>query len=87
MINNIKSNAIGEANAKKKTNELNKIKEVETKGKRLIKSQETLLDFFDDLKTIFNNDNDSNNNESDSNNKNQNENVDENDDGQYYLEQ
>ena len=89
LINNIKSNAIGEANAKKKTNELNKIKEVETKGKRLIKSQETLLDFFDDLKTIFNNNNDSNNNESDSNNKNENENenVNENDDGQYYLEQ
>ena len=52
---------------------------------------------FDDLKTIFNDNNNSNNNESDSDNKseneNENENVNENenenksDDGQYYLEQ
>ena len=54
---------------------------------------------FDDLKTIFNNNDNSNNNESDSNNKNENknenvnknenkdENKDEKDDKQYYLEQ
>ena len=76
MINNIKSNTISKANAKKKINELNKIKEVETKGRRLIDSQKTLLSLFDDLKTIFNNNNNNsnNNNESDSNNKNKNEN-------------
>ena len=53
LINNIKSNTISKANAKKKVNELNKIKEVETKGRRLIDSQKTLLSLFDDLKTIF----------------------------------
>ena len=95
MINNIKNNTISKANAKKEINELNEIKKVETKGKRLIKSQQNLLSLFDDLKAIFNNNNNSNNNESDSNNKNENENenVNENenenerDDGQYYLEQ
>ena len=61
MINNIKNNTISEANAKKKINELNKLKNVETKGKRLIKSQEKLLRFFDDLKTIYNNNNVNNN--------------------------
>ena len=55
MINNIKNNAISEANAKKKINELNEIKKVETKGKRLINGQKILLNLFDDLKTIFNN--------------------------------
>ena len=76
MINNIKSNTISKANAKKKINELNKIKEVETKSRQLIDSQKTLLSLFDDLKTIFNNNNNNsnNNNESDSNNKNKNEN-------------
>ena len=97
MINNIKNNTISKANAKKEINELKEIKKVETKGKRLIKSQQNLLSLFDDLKAIFNNNNNSNNNESDSNNKNENENenVNENenenenerDDGQYYLEQ
>ena len=91
LINNIKSNTISEANAKKKINELNEIKNVETKGKRLINSQETLLSLFVDLKAIFNNNINSNNNESDSNNENENENEseneNENDDGQYYLEQ
>ena len=57
MINNIKNNTISEANAKKKINELNETKNVETKGKRLIKSQEKLLGFYDNLKTIFNNNN------------------------------
>ena len=74
MVNNIKNNTISEADAKKKINKLNKIKNVETKGKRLIKSQQKLLSLFDDLKTIFNNDNNSNNNESDSNNENENKN-------------
>ena len=78
MINNIKNNTISEADTKKKINELNEIKKVETKGKRLIKSQKKLLSLFDDLKTIFNNSNNSNNNESGSNNKNENENVNEN---------
>ena len=53
---------------KKKISELNEIKNVETKCKRLIKSQKKLLGLFDDLKTIFSNNNNSNNNESDSNN-------------------
>ena len=99
MINNIKSNTISKANAKRKINESKEIKKVETKGKRLIRSQHKLLSLFDDLKTIFNNNNNSNNNESDSNNKNENEkeneteneneneNENESDDGQYYLEQ
>ena len=88
LINNIKYNTISEADTKKKINELNKIKEVETKGRRLIDSQKILLSLFDDLKTIFNNNNNnSNNNESDSNNENENENENKSDDGQYYLEQ
>ena len=73
LINNIKNNTISEANAKKKINELNKTKKVETKGKRLINSQKILLSLFDYLKTIFNinnnNSNNSNNNESDSENE------------------
>ena len=71
LINNIKNNTISEADAKKKINE---IKKVETKGKRLVKSQQKLLSLFDDLKRIFNNNENSNNNESESNNKNENEN-------------
>ena len=78
MINNIKNNTISEADTKKKINELNKIKEVETKGRRLIDSQKTLLSLFDDLKTIFNNNNNSNNNESNSNDKNESKNENEN---------
>ena len=83
LINNIKNNTISEANAKKKINELYKIKEVETKGKRLINSQKTLLSLFDDLKTIFNNNNsnnsnNNNNNESDSENKSVNKDENEN---------
>ena len=93
LISNIKNNAISEADTKKKINKLIEIKTVETKGKRLIKSQQKLLNLFDDLKTIFNNNNNSNNNENNSNNEkeheNENVNVNENesDDGQYYLEQ
>ena len=90
LINNIKNNTISEANIQKKINELNKIKKVETKGKRLINSQKTSLSLFDNLKTIFNNNNDnknnsnnnnsnnSNNNESDSENESVNENETEN---------
>ena len=43
LINNIKNNTISEADTKKKINKLNEIKKVETKGKRLINSQKTLL--------------------------------------------
>ena len=78
MINNIENDTISEADTKKKINELSKIKNVETKGKRVIKSQLKLLSLFEDLKTIFNNDNNSNSNESDSNNKNENENENKN---------
>ena len=56
-------------NQKKKLNELNEIKKVETKGKRLIKSQKKLLSLFHDLKTIFNdNKNNNKNNENESEN-------------------
>ena len=97
LINNIKNNTISETDVKIKINELNKIKEVETKGKRFIDSQQKLLSLFDDLKTIFNSNNKSNNDKSDSNNKNErknenenkneDENKDEKDDGKYYLKQ
>ena len=62
LINNIKSITISGADTKKKINELNEIKKVVTKGKRLIKSQKKLLSLFDDLKTHFNNNNNNNNN-------------------------
>ena len=68
LINSIKSNTIIEADAKKKINELNEIKKVETNGKRLIESQKKLLSlFYDLLKTIFN----KTVNESNSNTKNE----------------
>ena len=54
MINGIKGNTISEADTKKKINELNEIKKVETNSKRLIENQKKLLRLFDDLKTIFN---------------------------------
>ena len=38
MINIIKGNTISETDIKKKINELNEIKKVETNGKRLIES-------------------------------------------------
>ena len=76
LINGIKSNTISEADTKKKINELNEIKKLETKGRRLIKNQMTLLSLFDDLKTIFNvNENES---ESESVNESVNENESEN---------
>ena len=80
LINNIKNNTISEANTKKKINELNDIKKIQTKRKRLSISQKTLLSLFDDLKIIFNNNNNndnsdnSNNNESDKENESVNEN-------------
>ena len=74
MIINIKNNTISEADTKKKINKLNKIKNVETKGKQLIDSQKTLLKLFDDLKIISNNSNNSNNNSNNNNNKSDSEN-------------
>ena len=71
LINSIKGNAISEADAKKKINELNEIKKLETNGKRLIENQKKLLSLFDNLKTIFN----VNVNESESVNVNENESV------------
>ena len=68
LINSIKGNTISEANTKKKLNELNEIKKVEIKGKRLINSQKNLLSLFDNLlRTIFN----KTANESNSNTKNE----------------
>ena len=89
MINGIKSNTISEADTKKKINELNEIKKVEIKGKRLIENQKKLLSLFDDLKTIFNvNENESVNvneresvNESENESENENESVNENENG------
>ena len=95
MINSIKGNTISEADAKKKINELNEIKKVETNSKRLIESQKKLLSLFDDLlKTIFNetvNESNSNTkNESKSNNesnyKSDNESDNESKKDKYYYE-
>ena len=90
LTNNIKNNTSSETDTKRKINKLNEIKKVETKGKRLIKSQKKLLSLFDDLKTVFNNNNNSNNNESTSNHKNEskneNENENENEKDEYYYE-
>ena len=74
MIDNIKNNTISEAYAKKKINEFNKIKKVETKGKGLINSQKTLLSLFDYLNTIFNNNNNNINNNNNNNKNNNNSN-------------
>ena len=92
MINGIKGNTISEADTKKKINELTEIKEVETKGKRLIENQKKLLSLFDDLKTIFNVSENESEKESENENENENESVNENenenksDDGKYHLE-
>ena len=62
LINDIKNNTITEANAKKKINELNEPKKVETKGKRLINSQKILPSLFGDIvKAILNNSTNNNN--------------------------
>ena len=53
LINGIKGNTISETDTKKKINELNEIKKVETNGKRLTENQKKLLRLFDDLKTIL----------------------------------
>ena len=74
LINGITCNTINEADTKKKINESNEIKKVETKGKRLIENQKKLLSLFDDLKTIFNENGSVNENESDSDNESDNEN-------------
>ena len=73
LINNIKNNTISEAATKKKINELNKIRKVETKGKQLIDSQKILLKLFDDLAEAISNNNNNNNNNNESNSKNVNE--------------
>ena len=96
LINNIKNNTIGEADTKKKINELNKIKKVETNGKRLIENQKKLLSLFGDLKTIFNVNKNKNENENENESENEsvneieneseNENENKSDDRQYYLE-
>ena len=83
MINSIKGNTISEADAKKKINELNEIKKVETNVKRLIESQNKLLSLLDDLlKTIFN----ETVNESNSNTKNESKCDNESDYDKYYYE-
>ena len=91
MINNIKNNTISEENAQKKINELDKIKKVEAKDKRIINSQKTSLSLFNDLKAIFNNNNESNSknvneNESENENENKNENENESEKDEYYYE-
>ena len=98
LINSIKGNTISEADTKKKINELNEIKKVESKGKQLIDSQKTLLSLFNALKTIFNvSENESENvsenvseneseNVSENVNENENENVNENENG-YEIKQ
>ena len=78
LINNINNNTISEANTQKKINELNKIKKVETKGKRFVNGQKILLSLFDDLKTIFNNNNNNNNNNSNNSNHNESDSENEN---------
>ena len=45
LINSIKGNTISEADTKKKLNELNEIKKVEIKGKRLIENQKKITKF------------------------------------------
>ena len=47
MINGIKDNTISESDTKKKINELNEMKKVEIKGKRLIENKKKLLTLFD----------------------------------------
>ena len=93
LINNIKKNAISEADARIKLNALNEIKKAEIKSKSIINGQKKLLNLFDDLlEAIFNNNNVSVNkdnnesaneidNESDSDSDSENENGD----GQYHV--
>ena len=74
LINYVKNNTVSEANAKKKTNGLNKTKKVETNGKRLINSQVTLLSLLGDLGKAILNNSTNNNNNNNNNNKNNNNN-------------
>ena len=53
LINNIKDNTISEIDAKKRLTTLNKIKNAETKHKRLIPGQKELLNLFHDLSDII----------------------------------
>ena len=53
MVNNIKYNTISGTEAKKRLNTLNKIKNSETKHKRLIPGQKELLNLFNDLSDIL----------------------------------
>ena len=81
MINNIKNNTISEADARTKLNALNEINKTEIKGKRLINGQKKLLNLFDLLEAIFNNNNASVNEDNNVNvNEDNNVSVNENDD-------
>ena len=53
MVNDIKYNTISGTEAKKRLNTLNKIKNSETKHKRLIPGQKELLNLFNDLSDIL----------------------------------
>ena len=88
MINNIKNNTISETDAKQKLDELDEIRKVETKNKRLISSEKILLNLFDDLlKAIFNNNNNNNSNESVNDNESVNYDDDDNEEEYYKIKQ
>ena len=53
MVNNIKDNTISEIDSKKLLNTLNKIKNSETKHKRLIPGQKELLNLFNKSSDII----------------------------------
>ena len=53
MVNNTKDSTISKADAKKRLNTLNIIKNSEIKHKRLIPGQKELLNLFDDLSDII----------------------------------
>ena len=53
LVNNIKYNTISGTEAKKRLNTLNKIKNSETKHKRLIPGQKELLNLFNNLSDII----------------------------------
>ena len=54
MVHNIKNNTISKIDSKKDLDELTKIRDVETKHRRLIPGQKELLNLFDKLKIILN---------------------------------
>ena len=81
LINNIKNNTLSEADVRTKLNALNEINKTEIKGKRLINGQKKLLNLFDLLEAIFNNNNASVNEDNNVNvNEGNNVSVNENDD-------